>query len=238
MTEILRLDHVQLSDSQGNQLRNFNLSVREGEVHGLIGDYGVSHTALCSLCSGVLSPECGQIYYCDQPMGRLSYAGSRQKGIYTISNGKNLQEHMTVAENIYLTARQHFGWRFSNRKIADLALQYLELFDVAIPLQESINRLTNLQCCIVSITGALIAGAQLLILDEVTSTLNEQDTITFQRVLACLKYKGLSTICLVHRIEELENYTDRTTLVKNGRTVRCVEKRDYSYDKMLAMLLI
>ena len=45
-------------------------------------------------------------------------------------------------------------------------------------------------------------------------------------------------VCMVHRIEELVRYTDRATLVKNGSTVRCMEKNDYSYDKMLAMLLI
>nr|WP_275061577.1 ATP-binding cassette domain-containing protein [Diplocloster agilis] len=238
VNEILRLDHVQFGDANGNILSNFNFSVQEGEVHGIIGDYGVTHSTLCSLCTGTLAPERGQIYYCDQPVGRLSFAESRQKGLYAISEGKNLQSHMTVLENIYLIARREFGWQYRRRQIAELARQYLDFFDVSIPLQEHADNLTDLQSCIVSMTGAIIAGAKLFILDEITSSLNEQDAIIFQKVLSCLKYKGLSVVCMVHRIEELVRYTDRATLVKNGSTVRCMEKNDYSYDKMLAMLLI
>ena len=238
MNEILRLDHVQFSDAYGNLLSNFNFSVQEGEIHGIIGDYGVTHSTLCSLCTGTLQPERGQIYYCDQPVGRLSFAESRQKGLYAIASGKNLQGNMNVLENIVLIARRQFGWQVRRRQIARQALQYLEFFDIPIPLQECADNLTDLQSCMVSMTGAIIAGAKLFILDEITSSLNEQDAIAFQKVLSCLKYKGLSVVCMVHRIEELVRYTDRATLVKNGTTVRCMEKNDYSYDKMLAMLLI
>lgn len=238
MIEVLRLDHVRIMDPYGEVLENFNFSINEGEVHGIIGDYGIAHSLLGMLCAGTLLPDSGQVYFYDQPIHRLSFTESRQKGIFTISDGKNLQENMTALENIYLIARQKFGWRFRKNQIACQAQEYLDFFNTPFSLEDRVKNFTPLQGLIVSMIGAMIAGAKLFILDEITSSLNEQDAATFQRILSCLKYKGLTVICMVHRIEELVRYTDRATLVKNGSTVRCIDKNDYSYDKMLAMLLI
>ena len=238
MIEVLRLDHVRIKDSHGNVLENFDFSINEGEVHGIIGDYGIAHSLLSLLCAGTLLPDSGEIYFYDRPLPCLSYTESRQKGIFLISEGKNLQGHMTALENIYLIARRKFGWKFCRHQIASMAQEYLDFFNTSLSLQERAENFSPLQSCIVSMTGALIAGAKLFILDEVTSSMNEQDAVAFQHILSCLKYKGLTVICMVHRIEELVRYTDRATLVKNGSTVRCIDKNDYSYDKMLAMLLI
>lgn len=238
MIEVLRLDHVQIKNDCGDLLQNFNFQVCEGEVHGIIGDYGISHTQLCRLCAGTFTPDKGHIFYYDQPIYGLTFSESLQKGIYIISSGLNLQPHMTALENIYLIARQRLGWRFYRKQILCLVQEYMDFFNISFSLQTEAGQLTVLQGCIVAMIGALLTGVRLFILDEITSAMNEQDSITFQRILSCLKYKGITIICMVHRIDELIRYTDRTTLVKNGCTVRCIDKNDYSYDKMLTMLLI
>ena len=237
MVEILRLDHVRAADPFG-ELKDFNLSVQEGEVHGLIGDYGVGHAYLGRLCAGLESPAEGHIYYENRPLETVTFRDARRQGIYVVPERGALQENMTALENIYLTARRYFGWRFRKNRVTAQARQYLEFFQLDVPLYRRAEELTALQSGVVAMIGALIAGARLFILDEITSALNEQDAATFRRVLSCLKYRGSTVVCMVHRIEELVRYTDRATLVKNGVTVRCMEQADYSYDRMLAMILI
>ena len=214
MVEILRLDHVRAADPFG-ELKDFNLSVQEGEVHGLIGDYGVGHAYLGRLCAGLESPAEGHIYYENRPLETVTFRDARRQGIYVVPERGALQENMTAQ-----------------------ARQYLEFFQLDVPMYRRAEELTALQSGVVAMIGALIAGARLFILDEITSALNEQDAATFRRVLSCLKYRGITVVCMVHRIEELVRYTDRATLVKNGVTVRCMEQADYSYDRMLAMILI
>ncbi len=237
MIEVLRLDRVQAADAMG-RLRQLDLCVREGEVHGLIGEYGVDHGHMGRLCAGLARPEEGRVYYYNRPLPPLSFLEARRQGIYLLAADGGLQGDMTALENIYLTARRSFGWLYRRERVAREARQYQEFFGVEFPLDGRAGELTALQAVVVGMIGAILAGARLFILDQATSVLNEQDAVAFRRVLSCLKFKGLTVLCMVQRIEELTRYTDRATLVKKGTTVRCVEKDDYSYDKLLAMLLL
>jgi len=238
MVEVLLLDNVSYIGQNNAILKNLNLCAFEGEVHGVIGDYGISHSELLKLLTLNLLFHSGHIYYYDKEVLPLSPSDSIKKGIFPLSSNCGLFSGLSIMDNIYLTARKYFGWHYNKEKVTTLAKQQLSMFDIHFSLNVPISELSLLQKSAVYITGAIISGARLIVIDEITSSLGEQDSITFKRILTCLKFMGITVICIVNKIDELVYFTDRATLVKNGTTVRSITKDDYSYDKIITMLLI
>ncbi len=236
MTEALRLEHISVENSKGKLVRDLLFTAFTGEVHGLVGDFGISNKHLSRILNFTEKTDSGKRYFFDKPVTTFKISEAIKKGIYVISDD-TLQQNLTVFDNLFITANKQFGWIYDKSKILKQSEQWLEYFKVDIDLESKAENLTSLEKYIVSIMGALMSNAKIFILDTITSNLSEQESVIFKRILLCLKYKELSVVCIANRIEEMIAYTDRATLVKNGETVRCIEKKDYSYDKMIAMLL-
>ncbi len=236
MIEVLRLKHIMIENSNGKLVRDLVFTAFSGEVHGLVGDFGISNKHLSRILNFTERIDAGKRYFFDKPVTNFKISESIKKGIYVISD-ETLQQNLTVLDNLFITANKQFGWIYDKTRIIKQAEQWLEYFKIDIDLESKAENLTLLEKYIVSIMGALMSNAKVFILDTITSNLSEQEGVVFKRILLCLKYKELTVVCIANRIEEMIAYTDRATLVKNGETVRCIEKKDYSYDKMMAMLL-
>jgi ABC-type sugar transport system ATPase subunit len=182
--------------------------VYPGEIHALVGENGSGKSTLLKIVGGQLQPD----------SGRLELApGSR---IATVSQETTLVPDLSIAENILLGHRQIrrrgvIDWRATRRRAAD-ELRRLGLdLDVTLP----VRRLRPDQAQMVEIARALSTDARILILDEPTSSLTDDEVAALFESVRRLREEGVATVFVSHRLNEVLSLCDRVTTLRDGRTV-------------------
>jgi galactofuranose transport system ATP-binding protein len=200
-------------------LRNADFSVARGEVHALIGQNGAGKSTLIKVLTGVYAKDSGRIEFDGREVAFPSPHAAQLAGLSTIYQEVNLVPYRSVAENIFLNREpKRFGlidWRRMNREAAAI-LHRLDLdVDVTRPLHDYAIATQQMT----ALARALSTEAKLVIMDEPTSALAEQEVQTLFRVIRQLKREGISVVFVSHRLDELYAVCDRVTVMRDGRTV-------------------
>ena len=196
-----------------------DFEVRRGEVHALIGQNGAGKSTLIKVLTGVLAKDSGRIEFDNREVAFASPHAAQLAGLSTIYQEVNLVPFRSVAENVFLNREpKRFGlidWGRMNREAA-ATLHRLDIdVDVSRPLYEysiATQQMTAL-------ARALSTEAKLVIMDEPTSALAEQEVQTLFGVIRQLKDEGLSVVFVSHRLDELYAVSDRVTIMRDGRTI-------------------
>jgi ribose transport system ATP-binding protein len=196
-----------------------DFEVAHGEVHALIGQNGAGKSTLIKVLTGVHSLDSGRIEFDGREVTFSSPHAAQLAGLSTIYQEVNLVPFRSVAENVFLNREpKRFGlidWGRMNREAAAI-LRRLDLHvDVTRPLYEysiATQQMTAL-------ARALSTQAKLVIMDEPTSALAENEVQTLFRVIRQLKSEGISVVFVSHRLDELYAVCDRVTVMRDGRTI-------------------
>jgi len=201
-------------------LRGADLTVFPGEVHALLGENGSGKSTLLKILSGQLQPESGQLRIGARSGFFRNANEALRNGIATVSQETTLAPDLSIAENILLGRRlvRRYGaidWRATRRK-ATAALDRLGLdLDAGTP----VRRLRPDQAQMVEIARALSIEARVLILDEPTSSLTDDEVTALFESVRALRRDGVATIFASHRLNEVFDLCDRATTLRDGRTV-------------------
>lgn len=200
-------------------LDGVDFTVRRGEVHALMGENGAGKSTLIKVLTGVYPRDGGSVTLGGAPFEARSPGHAQDLGVSTVYQEVNLVPYLSVAENISLGRQpRRFGrldWRAINRR-AEEALRPLELrIDVTQPLNSYSIAIQQM----VAIARALDASAQLLILDEPTSSLDADEVARLFAILRRLKADGLGIVFVTHFLDQVYEITDRITVLRNGRLV-------------------
>ena len=206
-------------------LDNVNLTVRPGEIHALVGENGAGKSTLMKVLSGVYphgSYE-GEIIFQGETGQFRGISDSEHLGIIIIHQELALVPLLSIAENIFLgNETSRFGiinWDVAFAKTRHL----LE----TVGLNESPETLiTNLgvgKQQLVEIAKALSKQVKLLILDEPTASLNEKDSDALLQLLLGFKAKGISSILISHKLNEISKVADQITILRDGTTVETLD---------------
>lgn len=209
-------------------LDNVNLKVRSGEIHALVGENGAGKSTLMKVLSGVYpyGQYEGEIWF-EQELCRFKdIRQSEERGIVIIHQELALSPYLSIAENIFL------GHERARRKIIDWKQTYAEAQKLMerVGLDESPRTLVmNLgvgKQQLVEIAKALAKNVRLLILDEPTSSLNEQDARkVLDLILKLRQEEGITSIIISHKLDEIEYCADRITIIRDGCTVETLDKK-------------
>jgi putative multiple sugar transport system ATP-binding protein len=208
-------------------LNNVCLDVREGEIHALVGENGAGKSTLMKVLSGVYphGSYTGEIQYDGRECRFRDIADSESLGIVIIHQELALVPFLSIAENIFL------GHETARYGIIDWGLaksRTRKLLD-RVGLKESPDALiTNLgvgKQQLVEIAKALAKDVKLLILDEPTSSLNETDSAALLDLLLSFKAKGISSIIISHKLNEISRVADRITVLRDGATIETMDCR-------------
>ena len=200
-------------------LCNAHFEVARGEVHALIGQNGAGKSTLIKILTGVYRRDSGRIEFDGREVAFPSPHAAQLAGLSTIYQEVNLVPFRSVAENIFLNREpKRFGlidWPRMNREAAAI-LHRLDLdVDVTRPLHDYAIATQQMT----ALARALSTDAKLVIMDEPTSALAEQEVQTLFRIIRQLKSEGISVIFVSHRLDELYAVSDRVTVMRDGRTV-------------------
>jgi inositol transport system ATP-binding protein len=201
-----------------------SLKVRAGTVHALMGENGAGKSTLMKIIAGLLAPDAGRVIL----HGRVAM----------IHQELHLMPSMTVAENIWLGREPltRFGF-IDDRALAEKTAALLATLAVDIDPEEMVSDLTIAQRQMVEIARAVSYDAQILIMDEPTSTLSEREVAQLFGIVADLKARGRAVIYITHKIDEVFRIADEVTVMRDGRGVGSAAASQLDRDRLITMMV-
>lgn len=213
---ILRLTGICKSFPGVKALDNVSLTVLRGEVMALAGENGAGKSTLMKILSGSYSKEAGTIEFDGKPVEISSPKMAEELGLSIIHQELNILPNLTVAENMYLGRQpcRHgvVDWKHMNQSAAVLFQKLGIHLDVTIRAR----KLSVAQQQMVEIAKAVSYDAKLVIMDEPTSSLTDQETHILFRIIKDLSARGIAVIFITHRMEEIFEIADRVTVLRDG----------------------
>ena len=218
-------------------LDNVCLEVVRGEIHALVGENGAGKSTLMNVLSGIYpygSYE-GDIVYDGEICQFHTIKDSESKGIVIIHQELALIPYMTIAENMFLGnergGKQIINWNETN----ELAKKYLEMVGLKESPQTLIKDIGVGKQQLVEIAKALAKNAKLLILDEPTSSLNEEDSQALLELLLKFKSNGMTSIIISHKLNEVSYVADKITVIRDGCSIESLDKTvdDFSEGRII-----
>jgi putative multiple sugar transport system ATP-binding protein len=206
-------------------LQDVNLSVKRGEIHAICGENGAGKSTLMKVLSGVHPHGTydGEIVFNGEPVQFSDIRSSERLGIVIIHQELALSPYLSIAENIFLgneiATRGFIDWNKTNAEAAKLLARVgldenatTKVMDIGVGKQQ-----------LVEIAKALSKEVKLLILDEPTSALNDDDSEHLLNLLRHLKSQGITCIMISHKLNEIEEIADSVTIIRDGRTIETLD---------------
>ena len=224
---LLSMRHITKTFPGVVALDDVNFDVRQGEIHGICGENGAGKSTLMKVLSGVhpYGTYEGQIIYEGEPVAFHSLRESEHRGIVIIHQELALIPELSVTENIFLgnevTNHGVIDWIEARRR----AVEVLGRVRLDVDPDTAIKNLGVGQQQLIEIAKALTKSVELLILDEQTSALNEDDSANLLNILRELRAKGLTCIMISHKLNEIASIADTITVIRDGKTVETINVR-------------
>ena len=219
-------------------LRSATFELSSGEVHALVGENGAGKSTLIKIITGAVLQDGGEIMLNGEAVLENSPALSKSRGIAAIYQQPALFPELTVAENIAL-GQERAGtlgvvdWKERRR----IARELLDRVGARIDTEATAAELSMPQQQLVEIARALGSNARILIFDEPTASLSEEDTQNLFRVIRELRAQGVGMIYISHRLEELPAIADRVTVLRDGLTIETREMADVTSEQLIRLMV-
>jgi ABC-type sugar transport system ATPase subunit len=218
-------------------LEGVSLSVREGQVHALLGENGAGKSTLIKILSGAYTRDEGEIVFDGVVADIKTPADAEDLGISTIYQEFNLTPNMTIAENIFLghlpTKAGRIDWATVKRRSREL----LDSLDVHLPVDTLTGGLSVAQQQMVEIAKALNRNTKILIMDEPSAVLGEKDIDNLFAVVRRLQATGIGIIYISHRLKEIFQLADEVTVLKDGRYIDTRQVADVTMDDLVRLMI-
>lgn len=220
-------------------LDGVDFDLRVGEVHALCGENGAGKTTLMNILSGNLQPDQGQILLNDQPVVIASPLEAQRLGIGIVYQEKSLVGNLPVADNIFAGNQPLNRWGLIDRrrlhKQTEQLLARLGMQDLGSHVR--VDQLTTGKQQMVEIAKALSRDPDILILDEPTAAISEQDTRVLFGIVRLMAGQGKSIIYISHRMGEIFEVADRVTVLKDGKYQGTRYPGDTHIDEIIRLMV-
>ncbi|MGB8982056.1 MAG: ATP-binding cassette domain-containing protein [Anaerolineales bacterium] len=220
-TPILEMQNIVKEFPGVKALDNVSFQVAEGEIHCLVGENGAGKSTLMKVLSGVYpyGDYTGNILFAGKKQEFRSISDSERAGIAIIYQELALIPEMTVFENIFLGHEIKAGFAIDWNETIKRAKEMLKRVRLDVNPEEKVRDLGVGKQQLVEIAKALSKDVKLLILDEPTSALNEDDCQNLISLLRDLKENGVTCILISHKLKEVIQIADTVTVLRDGRTI-------------------
>jgi len=220
-------------------LDNIEFTLYPGECHGLVGENGAGKSTLSKCIVGENRMTKGELYVQGEKIRIHSYSvrESQERKIAVVHQEFQLMNEMTAIENIfvghYIAKAGFVNWK----KLAEQAQKLMDFLQCHVNLNVPVKSLRTAERQIVQLAKALLNEPKVLILDELTSVLQEKDIQNIFRIIGILKGKGIGIIYISHRLNEIFECCDSYTVLCDGRHVGSGKVRDITKPQLIKMII-
>ena len=233
----LELRHITKLYSGTVALDDVSLTVRRGEVHGLIGKNGAGKSTLVGVISGIVTPSSGEILVNGHNFSSLSPITAKHQHISIITQEPQVIEESTVAENFFMplyAGKQVIDWREMARRASAI------LEEAGFPLDVS-TRMRDLSISerqlLLVIKACYVENADIIIMDEVSASLSQKDQAILYQIIERLIAQNKTVIFISHHTGELLRVCDRVTVIRDGHNVGSVDRADLDMKKLASLIV-
>lgn len=220
---LLEMRHIDKVFPGVRALSNVDFTLHAGEIHSLMGENGAGKSTLVKVLTGVYPRDGGTVVMNGREIAPRTPKEAQDAGISTVYQEVNLCTNLTVAENIFIGREpmKHglIDWAEINRRSVEL----LARFDVHIDVTRTLDHYSVALQQMIAIARAVDVEAKILILDEPTSSLNEQETAHLFKIMRRLQKEGMGIIFISHFLEQIYEICDHVTVLRNGELVGAYE---------------
>ncbi len=220
-------------------LDRVNFSLKEGEIHGLLGENGAGKTTLMNIIYGLYKADKGELYINGKKVKIPSPRDAIKHKIGMVHQHFTLVPEFTVLENMILgmRRREKFSPSLCSKEERNKILKLCEKFGLEIPLDAKIKELPMGVRQRVEIARILYRGAEILILDEPTSSLVPHEVDKLFASLRTMVKKGLTVVFITHKVREAISVCDRITVLKNGKLRCTLNRKNATPSKLVTMMV-
>ena len=216
-------------------LDNVSFFVNEAEIHGLVGENGAGKTTLMNILSGnyPYGTYQGEIFISGKPCRFSSPKDSEDHKIAIIHQELSLVQGMSIADNLFLGSEIGNRFFIDRKKTYEKAEEILSLVGLDDPPDTIVEELGAGKQQLVEIAKALCKDADIIILDEPTSSLGQEHSKALMDLLLDLKAKGKTLIIISHKLNEIIKVADRISILRDGRIIQTIDNHDHDADEKL-----
>lgn len=215
-------------------LDNVSFEVARGEVHGLVGENGAGKSTLMKILCGVYKADGGEVIFENEKMENITPTSSQELGISIIFQEFNLLSTLSIAENIYANRladgkKKFINWQKINKKAEDI----LKSLGYTLDVKKEIETLSVAESQMVEIAKALSFNSKIILMDEPSATLTSKELETLFSVIDNLRKKGITVIYISHKLDEIFQLCDTTTVMRDGKVIDSKPTKEYTRDEII-----
>lgn len=235
---ILELNNIVKIFPGVRALDGVRLDLHKGEVHALCGENGAGKSTLMKIISGAQRYTSGEIILNGEKVQFHSTKDAEKHGIAMIYQEFNMIPELSIAENIYLgrlpkTQYKTIHWK----KLYQDADETLKKLGLTLDSRTKVKNISVAEAQMVEIAKALSIGAKIIIMDEPTAAISDEETeVLFQKVYD-LKKEGISIIYISHRMDEIFRISDRISVFRDGKYIDTQYVKDTNYEDVVAKMV-
>jgi len=221
-------------------LDNASVTLNSGEVHALVGENGAGKSTLLKVIAAVHKPDSGQIFLDNELFTPKDFLDSSAKGVTIVFQESTINPYISIAENIYIDRLRIFNTKVKSinwSKLKKSAQELLDSMGTDIDVRRDIRGLDLGQWKMIEVARALAYNPRVLLLDESTAFLNNNEVKAFLGVIDTLRKKGLAIGFVSHHMNEVFEISDRITVMRDGKFVMELRTNEATSERLEAAMV-
>jgi len=232
----LRAERITKDYPGTRALDDISISFTSGKVNALVGKNGSGKSTLIKIFAGATKPTSGDIFLNDKNLHFNDTAEAYKQGIVSVYQEMSLIPGLSVAENIFLGRLPMKNGVIDWQKTYQMASDLLQKMKVNINPQETLYRLSMWQMQVVEITKALSFNPKVIMLDEPTSALAQNEVQNLFNAIRALREQGVVVIYVTHKLQELPQIADTVSVLRDGKLVGSVQMNKVKHKDIIQMM--
>ncbi len=236
--EVVRLENIVKSFPGVKALQDVHLCVRAGEIHGLVGENGAGKSTLIKILMGVYQRDAGNIYVQGQKVEINGPIQAKEYGLGAVYQDVTLAQHLSVGENFFLghLPRTRLGF-IDWKTVHQVTQETLEGLNLHVDPRTFVKDLPTAEQEMIAIAKTVHDKSKLIIFDEPTALLTNEETEELFQLIRKLKADGLGIIYISHRLEEIFEICDTVTVLRDGVWVNSLPTAETDEDALIRMMV-
>lgn len=233
----LEMKHITKSFPGVIALDDVSFSVGEGEVHALVGENGAGKSTLMKIINGVYFADEGEIYIGGKKVSIKNPLDAQKNGVSIIFQEFNLVDTLSVAENIFMgrlgADKKLINWK----NIYDEAEKLLKSLNYDLDPRMNVEDLSVAEMQMTEIAKAMSFDAKIIIMDEPSAVLTDNELKKLFDIVEDLKRKGITVIYISHRLEEIFQICDKVTVMRDGKIIDSKDISELTKEQIIELMV-